>query len=205
MPITEGGTTAPVDSAALPMGALYDETNFWLFRRTLGKGWWVGAQAKRISASVTRPADTVVYAAGDAVTDSTTAPTALTFSSIAAQTGGTGLIVKALLVDSANQSTKGVFELWLFKDSPTPDNDNAPFTPTDTECEGLIGVIDFTTAKVGDATSGAGGNCVYEVQGLNLEYITDGDANIYGLVVVRNGYTPVSAEKLTFVLSVQQD
>ncbi len=205
MPITDGGTIVPVDSAATKVWGLYDGTNLWLPRRATGIGWHTGARIATVSASVTRPADTNAYATGDAVTNSVTVPVALTFSNVAALTGGSFLIVDALLIDSANVAIKGVFELWLFKDSPTPDNDNALFTPTDAECEGLIGIIDFTTARVGDAGTGAAGNAVYHSPGLNIEGWTDGDANCYGLLVVRNAYVPVASEKFTIVLKVAQD
>lgn len=157
-----------------------------------------------IKANLTRPADTTAYAAGDAVTDSTTAPTALTFTGCAGQDGGSGLIIGALLQDSANQATKGQFELWLFTDSPTPDNDNALFTPTDAENRTLVCIIEFSAAFVGDATSGAGGNCVYQATAINKAFRTDADdRELYGLLVVRNAYTPVSAERFDITLFVE--
>lgn len=160
----------------------------------------------QIKTNFTRPANTTAYAAGDAVTDSTSAPTALTFTGCSNSDGGSGLIVDAILQDSANQSTKGQFELWLFTDSPTPDNDNEVFTPTDAENRTLIGVIEFSSALVGDATSGAGGNCVYVVKGLNLPFRCDSDdRELYGLLVVRNAYTPVSAERFDIALGIIHD
>lgn len=166
----------------------------------------VGGKSVVISSSVTRPANTTAYAAGDAVTDSTTAPTVITLSGAGRINGGSGVILAATLIDSANQTTKGQFELWLFDATATPDNDNAVFTPTDAETETLIGVIPFNTAYVGDATSGAGGNAVYPVQGLSIPFKCGGaTTSIFGLIVVRNAYTPVSAEKFTVRLHILQD
>ena len=163
-----------------------------------------GGRSKQISANFTRPADTTAYAAGDAVTNSTSSPAAITFSNCARISGGTGIITGCTLVDSANVATAGSFELWIFTASPTPDNDNAAFTPTDGECETLVGVYPLSTSYVGDATSGAGGNRVYESDE-KLKPFTCATTDLYGLVVVRNAYVPVSAEKFTFILRVLQD
>lgn len=161
-----------------------------------------------ITASFTRPNDTTAYAAGDAVTNSTSAPAALTFTSAADSNGGSGMIVGARLVDSAAQATKGQFELWVFAGAaaPTPDNDNAAFTPTDAELANIITVIPFTTPYTGDATAGAGGNCVYLADGVNAVFKCDsGTPNLFGLVVVRNAYTPVAQEVFTCILQIVQD
>jgi hypothetical protein len=167
---------------------------------------FVGSKQKTVSANFTRPANTTVYAAGDAVTDSTTSPTQMTFDGVARANAGSGVIVGAVLIDSANQTTKGQFELWLFDATVTPDNDNAVFTPTDTECGTLIGVIEFNIPKVGDATSGAGGNVVYPVGNLSIPFTCGASVDdVYGLLVVRNAYTPVSGEVFTVRLQVVQN
>jgi hypothetical protein len=165
----------------------------------------VGGKVALISASITRPSDTTAYAAGDAATNSTTAPVVSTFTGAARVAAGSGTIVAATLIDSANQATKGNFELWLFDTTATPDNDNAVFTPTDAECLTLVGVIPFGAAIVGDATSGAGGNAVYPVQGLGMPFKLPSGSDLFGLLVVRNAYTPVSAEVFTMRLHILQD
>lgn len=164
----------------------------------------VDATMTRISATLTRPNDTTAYAAGDAVSDSTSAPTVITFSSAARAAGKTGEIVRALMVDSANVATKGSFELWLFNASVTPDNDNAVFTPTDAELATCIGVIPFSLPYIGDATSGAGGNAIYIGTLSEPIKFTSASGNLFGLVVVRNAYTPVAQEAFTFMLDIEQ-
>lgn len=161
----------------------------------------------QVSASFTRPSDTTAYAAGDAVTNSTSSPAAITFDGCAAANGGKGVILGALMLDSANQSTKGIFELWLFAGSsaPTPDNDNAVFTPTDAELANLVAIIPLNVTYVGDATSGAGGNVIYESPEMARPFTCGGSVNdLFGLLVVRNAYTPVSAEVFTIILRVAQ-
>lgn len=166
----------------------------------------VGARTVTIEASFTRPADTNAYAAGDVVCDSTSAPTDMDFTSIVRKSGGSGVILSALLIDGANQATKLDCELFLFDTAITMDNDNAGFTPTDTELGTLIGVIDFGgTPFNGDATSGAGGNAVYQQTGLNIAFKAVSGSTIYGVLVARNAYTPTSSETFKVRLSVLQD
>lgn len=171
---------------------------------------------KIISASVTRPADTTAYAAGDALTNSTSAPVVLTLSGMGRFNAGGGLIVSANLLDSANQATKPDIELWIFSVSPTPDNDNAAFTPTDTELGNLVGIIEFkgsTKSYVGDATAGAGGNLMIPgtqagtaVPTFTIPFVcAASQTSLFGLLVVRNAYTPVSAEIFTVMLAIEQE
>ncbi len=164
-----------------------------------------GGARVAVNASFTRPADVTAYAAGDAVTNSTSAPTVITFTNCAAANAGSGIIIGATLIDSASQATKGIFELWLFDTTITPDNDNAVFTPTDAELATLVGVIPFDISYVGDATLGAGGNAVYTASILNLPFVTGaGSRDLFGVIVARNAYTPVSAEVFTARLNIAQ-
>jgi hypothetical protein len=166
----------------------------------------VGGRTVVISASFTRPADTNAYAAGDAVTNSTSSPSQMTFSGAGRVNGASGVILSAVLIDEANQTTKGQFELWLFDTSVTPDNDNAAFARSNAECETLIGVIPFNTAFVANAGSGSSGKVVFPAPGLSIPFKCGGaTTSIFGLLVVRNAYTPISAEKLVVRLQISQD
>lgn len=160
-----------------------------------------------ITTSLTRPADTTAYTAGDAITDN--AGTKLTFANVARLAAGSGQIKRITLIDSANVATKPDVEIWLFDTSFTPDTDNAAFTPTDAEMETLICVIAFGTAawNVGTATAGAGGNAMIEgalSHAINFK-CTGSLTDIYGALVVRNAYVPVSQEKFTIRLHIEQD
>lgn len=134
--------------------------------------------------------------------------TTLTFAGVGRVSGGTGLLVDALLIDSANQATKPSLELWLFSTAPAMDNDNAVFTPTDAELAALLGIIQFQTAFVGDATAGAGGNSVIPSERTYLPVYLKCASTvtaIYGVLVTRSAYTPVSGEIFTVILKVVQD
>lgn len=165
----------------------------------------------QVWADFTRPADTTAYAAGDVIADSTSAATILTFRGCAGNDDEAGAIHSVLLIDGADQATKLNADLFLFDTAPTSyGNDNAAFTPTDAELQTLVGVIslDGTTAanlKEGDATSGAGGNVLIQQTGLNMPFrCAAGSTKLYGVLVARNAYTPVSAETFRLKLGVEQ-
>lgn len=163
---------------------------------------------KIVNGTITRPSDTNVYASGDVICDSTSSPTIITFSSCARSSGGSGIINAVTLIDSANQSTTLDGDLFIFDTTVVMDNDNAAFTPSDSELATCIGVVSFLGAnsKAGDATSGAGGNRFYpNALSGTLDFVTIGSANLYGIFVARNAYTPVSAEVFTFRLHIMQD
>ena len=123
-----------------------------------------------ISDSFTRPANTTQYTAGDVVNDLAASPTAQTIS-VGREIGGGGVIESALLIDAASQATKGDFEVWLFDTAVTPQEDNAAFDPTDAQMATCVGVIAFgSTPKVGLATAGATGNCVYTYGALSIPF-----------------------------------
>jgi hypothetical protein len=169
----------------------------------------VGGRTIVSNASITRPADTVAYASGDAIADSTSAPTVFTFSNAARINQGSGVIIGAMLVDSANQATKGDFDLLIFDTTYTPNNDNAVFTPTNAEMESCVGVVRFSSSNfvTGNAAAGASGNA------LCLGTLTDnigfkcgsGSTSLFARLVTRSAYTPVSGKKFTIRLRILQD
>jgi hypothetical protein len=166
----------------------------------------VGGKANTASGAVQRPDNTTQYTAGDVVNSDT--PASLTFSNVARIEGGTGIVVDAILIDTANQATKGSFELWLFTAAPALDNDNAAFTPTDAELVFLAGVIQFSTAFVGTATVGTDGNAIFMAERTYLPIsfeCSPSGTSLYGVLVVRNAYTPIALETFTVLLKVIQD
>ena len=152
-----------------------------------------------ISAGFTRPANTTAYAAGDVVSNSTSAPAIMAFNGAAKERGAMGIINHAVLIDSESVATKPDLELWLLDTTITMDNDNAAFTPTDVELLTLVGVIPFPTGnfKVGTAS----GNSMCQADNLGLPFNASFSENtLYGVLVVRNAYVPVSGETFTIRL-----
>jgi hypothetical protein len=167
----------------------------------------VGGRTVVAAGAVTRPADTAQYAPGDVIENSTSAPTVITFANCARLNAGSGVIIGAQVTDGANQTIKATLELWLFDTTVTPDNDNAVFTPTGAELLTLIGIIQFPAFFIGDATAGAGGNCVSPALLANpLTFkCAAAAAALYGVLVVRNAYVPVASEAFSVRLRILQD
>ena len=158
-------------------------------------------QGHTISTSVTRTADTTTYAVGDVVGNGAV----LTFRGAARRSGEGGVIQQAIIFSSAYVATAPDLELWLFDTTITADADNATFTPTDAELATLIGIIEFPTADWhgGDLTAGVGGNHVCCVQNIGMPFNAIGnDSAIYGVLVTRNAYVPISAEVFTVRLQI---
>lgn len=143
------------------------------------------------STDITRPADTTAYAANDALSDSTSAPTSggFTFTNAARKSGGSGVITD-LLVMSSNAAGAQQGEIWIFDQAVTNINDNAAYAISDAEVKTVVAKIPYTT--VADTN-----NALAHVQGLSIGYTCVGSANLRFLVKIKAAYTPASAEVTT--------
>lgn len=157
------------------------------------------------TATITRPANTAAYSASDAISNSTSAPTALTFTDIApvvGANGGSGYIVKARML--TNQSTfTGRVRLHIYSVSPTAINDNAAFTLLWANRANRIGAIDFPAAAT-EGTGSDSANAILAPGSGNLAMAfkcANGDQNLYGLAEVRDGFTPTSGQIFFFELT----
>lgn len=172
----------------------YRETVSGEFAETVA----VTAALSKLSANFTRPSNTTAYADGDAVTNSTSAPAAMTFSNATRDTAGCGIIRSAILIDAALQPTAGVFDLWVFEASPTATNDNSPFAPAAGNYANVAAIISFTTYYDSASTR------VYFSSTVDKGFVLASGTSLYGLLVARNAYTPISAEVFTVKLLVTQ-
>lgn len=139
---------------------------------------------------ITRPADTTAYAAGDAISNSTSAPTAggFTLTGAGIVSGGAGIITD-LVIASSKPAGGLQGEVWIFDSAVTAINDNAAFAISDAEIKTLVAVVPFTTIA-GTNNSQA---CVDVWKG----YVCNGSANLRYLVRAAAIYTPDSAEVIT--------
>lgn len=167
---------------------------------TSGIGSQVGQLRARVSSvTLTRPNDTTAYAANDGVTNSTSAPTNLEFTSSAGTAGGTGIIYYARLVKSTNVTTNATFRLWLYNAAPsnTP-NDNAAFSQAWANAAKRLGYIDFAIPL-------AGTDCVgYEgvLSQRNIAFDLVSGTSLYGILQVTGAYTPGAQEQFQFLVGV---
>ena len=154
---------------------------------------------KTIKVDVTRPADTTAYAAGDAISNSTTAPTTggFTLTGAARKSGGSGIITDICVMTSADPSTRLSGEVFIFDAAVTNINDNAAFAVSDTEIKTCVGVVPFSFFD-------AGNNGLSHMTGLNILFTCSGSADLRFLLRARNAYTPANAEVITVVVKILQ-
>ena len=152
----------------------------------------------RVQTDVTRPADTAVYAAGDAISDSTATPTTggFTFTSAARKSGGSGIIIAATFSSANDPATRLSGELFIFDQAVTAVNDNAAFAVSDAEIKTLAGVVPFSLFD-------AGNNGFCAVNNIAIPFVCVGSANLRFLLRARNAYTPASGEVITCTIYVQ--
>lgn len=142
------------------------------------------------TAQYTRPNDTTAYAAGDALSNSTTAPTALTFN-----VPFESILNEVLITSSVKGGTLPQFKLWLFDTSPTAVNDNEALALSDAQNDTVIAVIPFGSSTQSSATNNA------RLEATALQRIIKAKTtSIYGLIEVTNTYTPAANEVIKVTL-----
>jgi hypothetical protein len=154
---------------------------------------------KTIKVDVTRPADATAYAVGDAISNSTTAPTTggFTLTGAARKSGGSGLITDVVVTSSNDPGTRLSGEVWFFDQSVTNINDNAAFGVTDAEIKNCIGVVPFSLFD-------SGNNNYSHMTGLNILFTCVGTADLRFLLRTRNAYTPQNTEVFTVIVKILQ-
>lgn len=153
----------------------------------------VGGQILYASHEFTRPSDATDYAIGDAVANSTSVPTVLTFANIARVAAGSGYITGASVIHEKASVTPAL-RLHLFNAAPTPVNDNAALSLTYAivSAASYLGYIDFA-AMVTD-----GGTDYSRAQDMTIRIPFSGQAarDLYGLLETRSVFTPGNAKKI---------
>jgi len=144
-----------------------------------------GGVTNVIDATLTRPANTTAYTAGDEMTD--TGGSILTLTGIATKSGGTGIITEIVLCCSTNAATKPDLTLFVYDTTSTPQTDNAAFAPSDSVQDTCLGYTRITDSQVGDATSNSG-NFVMSSGQIHIPFKCVGSANLYLRVKVNNAY-----------------
>lgn len=163
------------------------------------------AKSNENSATFTRPADTVAYASGDLIGNSTTAAsvTRMNFTTAARVAAGSGVVRRARIKKSTNVITGASFRLHLFKADP------GAFTVGDNVALGTtvalanwIGAMDCTMTQQG--SDGAKGIAV-PVEGSEITFKLASGQIVYGFLEARGAYTPGSAEVFIVDLELMQD
>jgi hypothetical protein len=162
---------------------------------------------KRLTATLTRPANATAYAAGDIIANSDTAPTVNVLAGAALSNGRGGKINALILIDSSNPVTPGDFELWLLNAAHTATNDNAAWAPSDAEAETVEAIISLpgSGSIAGNAGSAAAGNRIYQIKDINKDFrCAAASKNLWWVLIARNAHAAVSGEKFTLKLDIEQ-
>lgn len=192
----EGGIIAMATRKDTPANTSGADGDFESLQVSGGKLWTapLGFPVS-VQTDITRPADTTAYAANDALSDSTSAPTSggFTLSSICRKSGGSVLITDMIVTSSNDPATPLQGEVFLFNTSVTNINDNTAFAVSDSEIKTCVGRIPFALEDVGN-------NDFYHAQNLSILATASGSANLRFLVRVKNAYTPASSEVITVII-----
>ena len=170
----------------------------------------VGSSVSKVGVEFTRPADTTGYTAKDVVSNSTSAPTVLTFADFARANNGSGLIVRARLMTDKKDCTAS-FRLHLFHTEPTAINDNSPYLLLYANAANRIGMIDFPAMTSEDATNSTAANSMRPSSDggygpPNLWYQAAAASRaIYGILEATAAFTPASGQKFYVELAAIND
>lgn len=139
--------------------------------------------------TVTRPADTTAYTAGDAIANSTSAPVAGTLTGMARGSGGSGVLTDLIIMSNDTAALAG--EIWIYDSSVTATNDNAALSVSDADQAKLVAKVPFTL--VGETN-----NAVAHLQNLSIGYTCIGSADLKFLLKATGGtLTTTSANVYT--------
>lgn len=161
-----------------------------------------------------RPNDTTTYAAGDAVSDSTSTPTPLTFAGVAHRQGRGGILqaVHVILGAYTAAGSPGSLSghLMLFSEAPAAAgfDDNAATAITDAELENVVAVVafDLDNGSPGTASAGDSGSQMVTVGNLGIPFrCAADDTDLYGVLVASNAYVPVAQQDITVKIVVERE
>lgn len=156
-------------------------------------------QINNLSATFTRPNDTLAYAAGDLVANSTTAgsvvPMQIPLGQIAAVGHGLTRITRARLTKSGTGVANASFRVHLYEAAPTPANGDNGAWSTD-KAANWLGNIDITSMLAfTDGATGTGSATAGSEMFLRLA-----SGTIFALLMAQGAYTPIANELFTLTL-----
>jgi hypothetical protein len=188
---------APSGTQPLPTGAA-TQTTLAAILTALGSPAQAGAVVTSVgyqvtaTTTVTRPADTTAYTAGDAIANSTSSPTAggFTLTGMARTSGGAGVLTDLIVVSSDTAAMQG--EVWIYDSAVTAPNDNAAMSVSDADQLKLVAKVPFTLVAETN-------NAVAHVQNLSIGYTCIGSADLRFLLKATGG-TLTTASAGTFTV-----
>lgn len=159
------------------------------------------------ASTLTRPADTTAYAAGDSIASSTTAGSVVVPSVTVARVAAGSLMVRRVRLSTNKASGWGavVLRVTFWAAAPTyAVGDNAAYAAASvsTGGAGYLGQCDVTLTQWGDAASGIGVPAVGSEIGLKL---ASGQVIYWDLQVVSGTPTPASGQTFSLIPECYQN
>lgn len=164
-----------------------------------------GPKAATVQATLTRPNDTNVYAAGDVVGSDPAAN--MEFAGVARVKGGGARLLGVTLHKSTKSTTNADFDLYLLDAAPTAIADNAEWLPTDAEARTIVAFVRFSSgdaAQTGGSTNATGAVWQKSVPALPLVCATT-STTLYGVLVARASHAPGAQEVFAVTLHLERD
>lgn len=147
-----------------------------------------------VNTTITRPADTNVYAVGDAITDSTSAPTTASVSSVGSGNTTAIEIDSVIVTSSVKGASLPYLRLFIGNSAITATNDNSAFALTDSENDAIVAQIDM------GAPYSATNNARLERHDLNIVCNTSSTNTLTLALVADSAYTPASGEVFKIII-----
>lgn len=158
--------------------------------------------SKILTATFTRPADTIAYTALDAMSNATSAAAPITFGGRTGSTisdpiaGFQGRIIGATLI-LPGAVIASDFNLALFNGAPGGRNDNSVFDFTVADTAKLLGIINFShTGDLALTTAGT----IIQNNALTLPLRLSTADGLFGLLQTVTGFTPVASQVVNLSL-----
>ncbi|MFA7164599.1 MAG: hypothetical protein WC124_01965 [Desulfoplanes sp.] len=158
---------------------------------------------KRISAEITRPADTTAYTAKDCIADVAQSSTTHKFANAARLTGlGGGIIHASIKTDKVDWTAAITMIIYDGAGPASFIADNAAFDRMWADRGKAIAVIEFPALQT--VTGGAGSMAWANVDGINRAYTCSG-TDLYFQLYTNGTPTPANGQKFYIELGVIRD
>ena len=154
-----------------------------------------------VSTTVTRPADTNVYAFGDLVANNTVVGSVVYPYVTAGRTGlGVSSLTRVRMSKTSSNISNAAFRIHIYANQPTglANGDNGVFQ---TNVNNYVGRADIVMDT--SFANGAWGST--DLSFAPFMVATPANARMYFLIEARNAYTPISGEVFTLVFDLVQD
>lgn len=155
------------------------------------------------SQTITRPADTTAYAAGDLIANSTTAGSVTPFRFYIPRGLGKNLVIKGAKIVKSDQTdvANSAIDIWVFTSSPTVANGDNGALSADLVTAGYIGQVSVGAMLAG--TDDAIGVVSLADSAWLYNYLGAADS-LYGLLEATAAYSPANAETFAVSLIIDQ-